>query len=116
MNARIKANNNPINISLLESGIDLGQIILGRSIRMAVLFAASIGILFIVLLLPGLLFILLPGEIALLGKGYDEARIIRLLRDAEPLIVEHWEDTELQTEGIRVKSSDNRNISLIFTR
>lgn len=116
INARIKANSNPVQLSLAESGIDLGRIILGRRARMAAAMAAAVIILYLVALMPGLFFLVLPGEIALLGKGYDEARIIRLLRDGEPLIIEHWEDTEYQTEGIRIKSSDNRNISLTFAR
>ena len=116
INARIKANINPAQLSLAESGIDLGAIILGRSVRMAATTVAAVIILYLVVLMPGLFFLVLPGEIALLGKGYDEARIIRLLRDGEPLIIEHWENTEYQPEGIKIRSSDNRNISLTFAR
>ncbi len=116
INARIKANINPVQLSLAESGIDLGRIVLGRSVRMAAAMAAAVIILYLVVLMPGLFFLVLPGEIALLGKGYDEAKIIRLLRDGEPLIIEHWENTEYQTEGIRIRSSDNRSLSLTFAR
>jgi hypothetical protein len=83
---------------------------------MVVTIIVAISLLYLVLLIPGLFLLAIPGEIALLGKGYDEARIIRLLRYGEPLIVEHWEDTASHTEGIRIKSSDNHNIFLTLAR
>jgi len=116
VNERIKTNSDPMNVSLLNNRIDLSQIILGRSVRLAAAMVAALAILYLVVLMPGLFFLVLPGEIVLLGKGYDEARIIRLLRYGEPMVIEHWEDTESQTEGIHIKSNDNRNISLTFAR
>jgi hypothetical protein len=116
INERILVNKYHHNLPLAISGINLDQIILDRSIRMFGAIMVAISLLYLVALLPGLFFLILPGEIAILGKGYDEGKVIHLLRYGESLMIECWEDTESQTEGIRIKSSDNRNITLTSAR
>ncbi|MFW9871377.1 MAG: hypothetical protein ACFFEL_17250, partial [Candidatus Thorarchaeota archaeon] len=83
--------------------------------RLLVALAGAIGLLYLVALMPGLFLLVLPGEIAALGKVYDEARIIRYLKYGEPLQPEHWEDTETMTERIRISASDNHD-ALEFSR
>ncbi len=96
-----------VKITSVEPVFSLNRVIAGRSARLLVALACSIGLLYLVALLPGLFLLVLPGEIATLGKVYDEARIIRFLKYGEPLQPEHWENTETMTERVRINSSDN---------
>jgi hypothetical protein len=71
-------------------------------------------ILIAVTMMPGLLFLVLPGLIALSGKVYDEARLIQYLKYGEPITTENWEKTEEETERLRTLYSENRSISMTF--
>ncbi len=70
--------------------------------------------LIVVAMMPGLLFLVLPGLIAISGKVYDEARLIQYLKYGEPITKEHWEETEAQRERLRTQYSGDRRISVTF--
>ena len=102
----------------VPQGVDLNISIkrtLNRSaVRMLTAVVGTGLLVYAVSLLPGLVFFVLPGMVALLGKAYDEARLIQYLRYGEPIRTEHWEDTEKCTESIRISSADNRAFSMTF--
>ncbi|MFX1483309.1 MAG: hypothetical protein ACFFCP_08980 [Promethearchaeota archaeon] len=85
----------------------LNRVIAGRSVRLVIALGGAVGLLYLVFLLPGLFLLVLPGEIAALGKVYDEARLIKYLRYGEPMKPEYWEETESSTETIRIKAAPN---------
>ena len=70
----------------------------GSAVRMAASLGGTALLVYAVSLLPGLLLFMLPGMIALVGKAYDEAKLIQFLRYGDPIRTEHWEDTEKYTE------------------
>ena len=102
-------------ITTVEPEFSLERVIAGRSARLLVALGGAIGLLYLVVLIPGLFLLVLPFEIAALGKVYDEARLIQYLRYGEPLRPENWEDTETSTERIRIRASDNRD-AMEFSR
>ncbi len=103
-----------IPITSVDPVFSLNRVIAGRSARLLVALASAIGLLYLIVLFPGLWFFALPGEIFTIGKVYDEARVIRFLKYGEPLRPEHWENTATSTQMIRIKASDNR--SMEFSR
>jgi len=98
----------------MELNVFLRRVMTRSIVRLS---ASVVGISLIVYagtLLPGLFLLLLPGMVALAGKVYDEANLIKFLRYGEPMIMGHLEDTETSTERVRIRSSENRNISMTF--
>ena len=86
----------------------------GSALRMVASLGGTALLVYAVSLLPGLILFVLPGMIALVGKAYDEAKLITFLRYGDPIRTEHWEDTEILTERIRISSAENRGFSMTF--
>ena len=114
LDARIRKTEVPYKLQLPELNISLRRTLNRSAVRMTTAVAGTGLLVYAVSLLPGLLFFVLPGMIALVGKAYDEARLIQYLRYGYPLSTERWEDTEACTEKIRIRSSENRGISMTF--
>lgn len=94
--------------------MSIKRVMTGSAIRM-VAALGGIGLLvYSVMLLPGLIILAIPGTVALAGKVYDEAKLIQFLRFGDPVRTGHWDDAEICTERIRIKVSENRNISMTF--
>ncbi|MFW9793849.1 MAG: hypothetical protein ACFFEE_06100 [Candidatus Thorarchaeota archaeon] len=91
-----------VRITTVAPVFSLNKVIAGRLARLLVALVGAIGLLYLVVLIPGLWFLVLPGEMAVIGKVYDEARIIRFLKYGEPMKPEYWEETESSTEMIRI--------------
>ncbi len=112
--ARIKTQGIPDVVPSLVLKMSIKRVVTGSAVRM---IAALVGIsllVYSVMLLPGLIILAIPGTVALAGKVYDEAKLIQFLRFGDPVRTGHWEDTEICTERIRIKASENRNISMTF--
>ncbi|MHA2022094.1 MAG: hypothetical protein ACTSWQ_00355 [Candidatus Thorarchaeota archaeon] len=101
-------------LQLLEFNIPARQVLTGSVVRMIASLGGTALLVYVVSLLPGLFLVVLPGMIALVGKAYDEAKLIQFLRYGNPIRTEHWENTEACTERIRIRSSKNRGISMTF--
>ena len=111
---RIKTKGIPDVDPSLVLKMSIKRVVTGSAVRM---IAALVGIsllVYSVMLLPGLIILAIPGTVALAGKVYDEAKLIQFLRFGDPVRTGHWEDTENRTERIRIKASENRNISMTF--
>ena len=113
-NARIRKTQVPDRLRLMELNISVRKVITGSAVRIAASLGGTALLLYAVSFLPGLLLFVLPGMIALVGKAYDEARLITFLRYGDPIRTEHWEDTEKLTERIRISSAENRGFSMTF--
>lgn len=112
--ARIRKTEVPNRLQLPELNISIKRTLNHSAVRMITAAAGTGLLVYAVSMLPGLLFFALPGMIALVGKAYDEARLIQYLRYGYPINTERWEDTEKHTERIRLRSSENRGISMTF--
>ena len=112
--ARIRKTKLPDVPQGVELNISIKRTLNRSAVRMMTAVAGTGLLLYAVSLLPGLVFFALPGLVALLGKAYDEARLIQYLRYGEPIRTEHWEATEKHTEDIRISSAENRSFSMIF--
>ena len=110
--ARIKPQGIPEAAPSIMLKMSIRRVVTGSAVR---IIAAVVGIsllVYSVMLLPGFIILALPGTIALAGKVYDEAKLIQFLRFGYPLRTGHWEDTEICTERIRIKVSENRGFSM----
>ena len=111
---RIKTKGIPDVVPSLVLKMSIKRVVTASAVRM---IAALVGIsllVYSVMLLPGLIILAIPGTVALAGKVYDEAKLIQFLRFGDPVRTGHWEDTENHIERIRIKASENRNISMTF--
>ncbi len=98
----------------MELNISIKRTLNRSAVRMMTAVVGTGLIVYAMSFLPGLVFFALPGVVALLGKVYDEARLIQYLRYGEPIRTEHWEDTEKYTESIRISTAENRSFSMTF--
>jgi len=98
----------------VELNISIRRKLNRSAVRMMTAVVGTSLLVFAVSLLPGLILFVLPGMIALVGKAYDEAKLIQYLRYGDPIRTEYWEDTEVCTERIRIRSSENRSMSMTF--
>ncbi len=115
-NARIKVKET-VNVTPQETlSFSLNRVIAGRAVRILAAIAGTVGLLYLVALVPGAIVLALPGGVAAASKVYDEARLIQYLKYGDPINPGIWEDAELSTEMARIKASDDRDVSLQFTR
>ena len=98
----------------LELNISVRRVLTTSAVKIMTSLAGTVILVYAVSLLPGLLLFALPGMVALVGKVYDEAKLVQFLRYGDPIRTERWEDTEECTERIRVSSSQNRGIGVTF--
>lgn len=94
----------------------LNRIIADRAVRILVAIVVTVGLLYLVALVPGAIVLALPGGVAAASKVYDEARLIQYLKYGDPINPGSWEQAEVSTEMTRIKASDDREISKQFTR
>ena len=112
--ARIKTQGLPDAAPTLVLKMSIKRVMTGSAVRMIAALGGISILVYSVMLIPGLIILALPGTVALVGKVYDEAKLIQFLRFGDPVRTGHWEDTENRTERIRIKASENRNISMTF--
>ncbi len=94
-----------IRSTAVEPVFSLNRVIAGRSARLLAALGGTSVLLYLGVLIPGIIFLVLPMTVASLGKTYDEARVIQHLRFDEPLRPGLREDVETSTEGIRIRAS-----------
>jgi hypothetical protein len=112
--ARIRKTELPDVPQGVELNISIKRTLNRSAVRMMTA-VAGIGLLvYAMSFLPGLIFFALPGMVALLGKVYDEAKLIQYLRYGDPIRTERWEETEKCTESVRISSAENRSFSMTF--
>lgn len=107
--ARIRKTRLPDVPPRMELNISIRRTLNRSALRMMTAVMGTGLLMYAVSLLPKLLLFVLPGMIALLGKAYDEAKLIQYLRYGDPIRTEHWENTEAHTERIRIRSAENRS-------
>jgi hypothetical protein len=78
--------------------------------------AGTVGLLYLVALVPGAIVLALPGGVVAASKVYDEARLIQYLKYGDPINPGSWEQAEVSTEMARIKASDDREVFKQFTR
>ena len=94
----------------------LKQFIFGRSIRCA-LYIALAGLMVVPLtVLPGLVLLVLPAEVALISKIRDEAELIQWVRNNMITQASSWDDVESETEIARLRSHDRPSTFQGYTR
>jgi hypothetical protein len=74
--------------------------------RCAVCVALAFLLLLPLAVLPGLVILVLPAEIALVGRIQDEAELVLWVRNNMITQAGSWEDAELETEMIRLRAHD----------
>ena len=79
-------------------------------------FAGTVGLLYLVALIPGAIVIALPGGIVAASKIYDEARLIHYLKYGDPINPGTWEQVEVSTEMARIRAFDDRDVTKQFSR
>jgi hypothetical protein len=94
----------------------LKQFILGRSFRCAVCIALA-GLMIVPLtVLPGLVLLVLPAEVALISKIRDEAELIQWVRNNMITQASSWNDVESETELARLRSHERPGALQGYTR
>lgn len=83
---------------------------------MLAVIAGTVGLLYLVALVPGLIVVALPGGVAAASKIYDESRLIHFLKYGDPINPGNWEEVELSTEMARIKASYVHGVSNQFSR
>ena len=115
-NARIKVKET-FNVTPQETlSFSLNRVIAGRAVRMLAAIVGTVGLLYLVALVPGLIVVALPGGIVAASKVYDEARLIHFLKYGDPINPGNWEDVEVSTEMARIKASHGSDITKQFSR
>ena len=84
----------------------LKRFIFLRSMRCAACVALAFLLLLPLTVLPGLVILVLPAEIALVGRIQDEAELVLWVRSNMITQAGSWEDAELGTEMVRLKTQD----------
>lgn len=94
----------------------LRKFILGRSLRCAFCFVLA-GLMIVPLtILPGLVLLVLPAEIAVLGKIHDEVQLMSWVRQHTIIREGRWEDTESERDMAFSKAPDRRDSTLGIIR
>lgn len=94
----------------------LKQFIFGRTIRCAVGVALAGLMLVPLTVLPGLVLLVLPAEVALISKIRDEAELIQWVRNNMITQASSWDDVEAETENARLRSHDRPGTYQGYTR
>jgi hypothetical protein len=94
----------------------LKRFILGRSIRCAACIALAGLLLLPLSVLPGLVLVVLPAEVALISRIRDEAELIQWVRMNIVTQASTWEDAESETELARLRSHDRPSALQGYTR
>ncbi|MFW9806946.1 MAG: hypothetical protein ACFFFK_09480 [Candidatus Thorarchaeota archaeon] len=115
-NARIKAKETGNFTPLNPLSFSLNRVIAGRAVRMIAAMAGAAVLVYLVVLVPGLIVIGLPGGVAASSKVYDEARIIQYLKYGDPIDPGQWEQVELVTEMARIRASYPYDVSKQFSK
>jgi hypothetical protein len=115
-NARIKAKESSYVTPRETLSFSLNRVIAGRAVRMLAAVAGTIGLLYLVALVPGAIVIALPGVVVATSKVYDEARLIHFLKYGDPINPGIWEQVEVSNEMALIKASAERDVSKQFTR
>ena len=115
-NARIKVTETLKVTPQVTLSFSLDRFIVIRAARMLVVIAGTVGLLYLVTLLPGLILVALPGGIAAAGNVYDEARLILFLKYGDPISPGKWDEVEYSTEMTRIKASYGHDVSRQFSR
>jgi hypothetical protein len=84
----------------------LKRFIILRSMRCAVCVALAFLLLLPLTVLPGLVILVLPAEIALVGRIQDEAELVLWVRSNMITQADNWEDAELEAEMVRLRAHD----------
>ena len=94
----------------------LKQFIFGRSIRCAVCIALAGLMIVPLIVLPGLVLLVLPAEVALISKIRDEAELIQWVKNNMVTQASSWDDVESETEMARLRSHDRPSTFQGYTR
>ena len=92
------------------------QFLKTRIIKAALGVMGAIAPLVPVFTLPGLLLVVLPGEVALIGTVYDEYQLIQYVRQDRELRSGNWQDTQSATELARILSHDSHGSMKDYSR
>ena len=66
--------------------------------------------------LPGLALVVLPAEVALVGKIHDEAQLVSWARANAIPRRGKWEDADLEAEAARLEAHDRRDSAQSYIR
>lgn len=69
-----------------------------------------------VTVLPGLIFLVAPAEIAVLGKIHDEVQLIQWVRCHTIVREGRWEDTESEKDFAYTKAPERRDSTVGYIR
>jgi len=94
----------------------LNRFILGRSVRCAVCVALAGLMLVPLTVLPGLILLVLPAEVALVSRIRDETELIRWVRCNMITGDCNLDDAESETEMARLRAYDRPGALQGFTR
>ena len=115
-NARIKVKDT-FNVTPQETlSFSLNRVIAGRAVRILAAIVGTVGLLYLVALVPGLIVVALPGGIVAASKVYDETLLIRYLKYGDPINPGNWEQVEVSTEMARIEATHISDASRQFTR
>jgi hypothetical protein len=94
----------------------LKRFIFGRSIRCAGCIAMAVLMIIPLTVLPGLILLVLPAEVALVSKIRDETELIQWVRNNMITQQSNLEDIESETEMARLRSHDRPGALQGYTR
>ena len=103
------------NIAVIPKVV-LRNFIVGRSLRCVLCFILA-GLMIVPLtILPGLAVLVLPAEIAVLGKIHDEAQLIQWVRHHTIVREGKWEETESEKDMAFLKAPTRRDSTVGYIR
>jgi len=94
----------------------LTNFIVKRSLRCVACFILAVVMIIPVTVLPGLIFLVAPAEIAVLGKIHDEAQLIQWVRSHTIVREGRWENTESEKDFAFTKAPDRRDSTVGYIR
>ena len=94
----------------------LKRFIFLRSMRCVVCIALAFLLLLPLTVLPGLVILVLPAEIALVGRIHDEAELVLWVRSNMITQAGSWEDAELEAEMVRLRAHDRPRVIQDYSR
>ncbi len=105
----------PLKVAVVPKGI-LTTYIVKRSLSCVGCFILAVVMIVPLTIWPGLILLIAPAEISVLGKIHDEAQLIQWVRRHTIIREGRWEETEAEKDLAYSKAPDRRDSTVGYIR
>ena len=106
---------NPFGVAVVPK-ILLRKFLVKKSFSCVFCFILAIVMIVPLTVLPGLILLVAPAEIAVLGKIHDEVQLMQWVRQHTIVREGRWEEAEAEKDRAFAKSPERRDSTVGYTR